>query len=171
MIERARAALTECNTESLPPPKPPPVSPPARSLPARARQSDSPAEESRGREQRSSRPKGFLPSQSRRPEQRARSPFGDGHRARPTKQSSSAERHQPAPRAAPKTHTAFPLAVIVQVLLEYDAQPIPPRTPLPETRRSKDPAPQNLRDPRPSPPPPESCSLRRSAKNPRPFPA
>src|ERR1019366_9461897 len=167
---------TGCNTGLPPPPKPLPVFLQAQSRRGRARRSDSPGAEWRGRERRSSRREEFRPSPRRKSEQpapcrwRDQCPCGDGPLARPEQNSASALLRR-APARKPKIHTAFPLAVIVQVLLECAAQPIRPRIPSRETRRSKDPAPQNQRDPQPLLPPLESCSPPRSATNPRPYPA
>src|ERR1700674_79482 len=168
-----RAGLTGCNTGSPPPLKPPPVCRPSRSPPAKARRNDFRGEEWRGREQKSSRPKESLSSQSLKPERQALClcPCGDGRLARRRQRSYPADRPRSIPATARKTHTAFLLAVIVQVLLEYGARPIHPRTPSPETRRLRDQAPRNPRDLRRLPPPPESCSPPRSATNPLPCPA
>src|ERR1700704_5615125 len=168
-----RAGLTGCNTGSPPPLRPPPVCLPGRSPRARARRSDSRGAERRGREKKSSRPKESPPSQSLNPEREALClcPCGDGRLARPGQRSYPAEHLRSVLVTALKTHTTFPLAVIVQVLLEYGVRPFRPRTPALETRRSIGRVPQNPRDLRPLPPLPESCSPRRSATNPPPCPA
>src|ERR1700674_335746 len=168
-----RAGLTGCNRGSPRPPKPPPVCLPSRSPPARARRNDSRGEEWRGREQRSSRRGESRPSPNRKPERQAPClcPCGDGRLARPGQRSCPADCPRSVPVAERKTHTAFLLAVIVQVLLECVARPIRRQTPSLETLRLKDRAPQNLRDLRPLPPPLENCSPPRSATNPPPCPA
>src|SRR6266403_2829494 len=135
-----RAGSTGCNTGSHLPLKPLPVCPPSRSPRGRARRNDSQGVEWRGLEQKSSR-RGESPpnpSQKRERQARCRCPCGDERLARPGQRSYPPDRLRSVPAAEPKTHTAFLLAVIVQVLLEYGVRPIRPRTRWLETRRAKD---------------------------------